>query len=232
MDYVLLAIAVCLGASKNVFTKIVKKKSTQFYDTMKMNVITFFVAFAVVFLLGIAQVKTTFCVPWGLTVGYAVCTLGSQVSLMKAVELGSISVSSLFYSCGFILPTLFGSIYYNEEITVLHIIGLMFIVCSFICSAKKEKGKSFHFFWVLTALGGLFFSGMVGIMQKIFANDYAQYRLDNFLCVSFLWIIVLSTVLMWIAKYKEKTSIEDVANEIDGEKVLQNVWAKYIFTDY
>ncbi len=40
MEYVLLAIAVLLGASKNIFTKIVKKKLAGFYDTMKMNVKT------------------------------------------------------------------------------------------------------------------------------------------------------------------------------------------------
>lgn len=199
MEYVLLAIAVFLGASKNIFTKIVKKNSASFYETMKMNVITFAFALIAVFLIGISSAKTTVQVPWVLVVCYAVCTLGSQIALMKAVELGSVSISSLFYSCGFMLPTLFGSIYYKEEINALHIIGLVLIVVSFSFSAKKEEGKKFNFAWLIAALGGLLFSGMVGIMQKLFTNECAGYKLDNFLCVAFMVIIAISAVAMFFA---------------------------------
>lgn len=217
MKYVLLAVAVLLGASKNIFTKIVKKKSASFYDTMKMNVITFAVALVTVFLIGISSVKTTFHVPWVLVVCYAVCTLGSQIALMKAVELGSVSVSSLFYSCGFILPTVFGSVYYHEEINALHILGLALIVLSFVCSAKKEEGKNFNLGWLIAALGGLLFSGMVGIMQKLFANNFQQYKLDNFLCVAFMAIIFMSAISMWIARILKSKEQNENDTKIQAE---------------
>ena len=206
MEYLLLSLAVLSGVSKNIFTKIVKKESATFYDTMKMNVITFTCAFFAVFLIGIHSAKTTFQVPWLLAFCYAVCTLGSQISLMKAVELGSVSISSLFYSCGFMLPTLFGSIYYKEEINALHIIGLGLIIVSFVFSVKKEEGKNFNLGWLIAALGGLFFSGMVGIMQKLFANEYSQYKMDNFLCMAFLFIILICATAMlfsWLSKNKQ-----------------------------
>ena len=98
MEYVLLAVAVLLGASKNMFTKIVKKKTVTLFDTMKMNIITFAVALVTVFFIGITSIKTTFQVPWLLVICYAICTLGSQIALMKAVELGPVAISSLFYS--------------------------------------------------------------------------------------------------------------------------------------
>lgn len=229
MEYVLLALAVSLGAFKNVFTKIVKKKSKDFYATMKMNVITFAFAFVTVFLIGITSAKTFFKVPWELAFFYAICVLGSQISLMKAVELGSVSISSLFYSCGFILPTVFGCIYYKEEVNALHIISLVLIIISFACSAKKEDGKSFNFSWLIAALGGLFFSGMVGIMQKLFSNEYAQYKLDNFLCVSFLFIIAISALAMLCNRiYCPKKGIDE--EEFDGSVERVSVFKEYIFT--
>lgn len=232
MEYVLLAVAVLLGASKNIFTKIVKKNSASFYDTMKMNVITFAFALVTVFLIGITSIKTTFQVPWALVVCYAVCTLGSQIALMKAVELGSVSISSLFYSCGFMLPTVFGSIYYNEEINALHIIGLVLIVVSFVCSAKKEEGKKFNIGWLIAALGGLLFSGMVGIMQKLFTNDFKQYKLDNFLCVSFMIIILMSAAAMLVSwLWNRKKNNEKQAEEKTDSKVKTSFLVKqYGFT--
>ena len=206
MEYLLLILAVALGVSKNIFTKIVKKESASFYDTLKLNVVTFTCAFIAVFLIGIKSVETIFQVPWLLAVCYAVCTLGSQISLMKAVELGSVSISSLFYSCGFMLPTLFGSIYYKEEINVLHIIGLVLIIISFILSVKKETEKTFNIGWLIAALGGLFFSGMVGIMQKLFSNEYSQYKMDNFLCVAFVFIILICVCSIFFAKLAKYNS--------------------------
>ena len=199
MEYVLLAVAVLLGASKNMFTKIVKKKTVTFFDTMKMNVITFAVALVTVFFIGITSIKTTFQVPWLLVICYAVCTLGSQIALMKAVELGPVAISSLFYSCGFMLPTIFGSVYYKEEINALHILGIVLTIGSFILSTKKEEGRRVNFTWLIAALGGLFFSGMVGIMQKLFTTEYVQYKLDNFLFVAFSCIILMSAIAMLFA---------------------------------
>lgn len=216
MEYALLALAVALGAFKNILTKAVKKNSASFYDMMKRNVVAFAFALVTAFLIGIGLVKTTFQVPWILVISYAVCTLGSQIALMKAVELGSVSISSLFYSCGFILPTLFGSFYYQEELNALHFIGIVLIVFSFACSVKKEEGKKFNFAWLIAALGGGLFSGTVGIMQKLFANEYVGYRLDNFLCVAFMLIVLMSAGAMlvswlWGRRKNNETQAEEKA---------------------
>ncbi|MBE7087693.1 MAG: hypothetical protein E7369_05295 [Clostridiales bacterium] len=227
--YLLLILAVALGALKNVFTKIVKKKSASFCDTMKMNVITFAIAFVVVFFMGIANLKTFFSVPWILTICYAICTLGSQIALMKAVDMGPVSISSLFYSCGFILPTLFGSFYYKEPINILHCIGILLIVVSFVFSAKKEEGKKTNFAWLIAAIGGLFFSGMVGIMQKLFTNECVFYELNNFLCMSFLFIIVISAGMFFVAKVKTGKSCEIVNAEAD-ERTFGSIFKQYGFT--
>lgn len=60
---------------------------------------------------------------------------------MKAVELGSVAISSLFYSCGFIIPTVWGCIYFREGINALHIIGIVLIIISFMVSVEKKEDR-------------------------------------------------------------------------------------------
>lgn len=85
---------------------------------------------------------------------------------MKAVETGSVSVSSLFYSCGFIIPTIWENVYYKEGINLLHIFGILFIFASFALSSRLKKDKGFKVGW-LAALGGTLFSGLVGVVHKL-----------------------------------------------------------------
>ena len=198
MEYALLALTVLIGSAKNILTKIVKNKAPSLYDTMNVNMVMFTFAFITVFLIGIAEITTTFYVPWILAICYAACTLGSQVTMMKAYELGSVSISSLFYYCGFLLPTFFGSLYYGEPINAFHILGLVLIVASFVCSTKKDSDKKFNFGWLFATIGGMLFSGVVGILQKLFTNEYSQYKLNNFLCVSFIFIILMSGITVLI----------------------------------
>ena len=153
MEYALLIFSVLFGALRNIFAKVVKKEKETFYQVLKTNVITFVFAFVAVFFIGISDIKTIFRVPWGIAFVYAICILGFQFTLLKSVELGSVSLSTLFHSCGFIIPTLFGSIRYKEEINALHIVGLILIIVSFACSVKKEEGKKFNIGWLFAALG-------------------------------------------------------------------------------
>ena len=85
---------------------------------------------------------------------------------MEAVETGSVSVSSLFYSCGFIIPTIWENVYYKEGMNLLHIFGILFIFASFVLSSRLKKDKGFKVVW-LAALGGTLFSGLVGVAQKL-----------------------------------------------------------------
>lgn len=195
MKYFLLTASVFLGALKSVFTKISKTKNTTLYEMSKINLISFSCALAVVLLFSMGTLSEPFSVPVIIAFFYAVCTFASQLCLMKAVELGSVSVSSLFYSCGFIIPTVWGNIRYHEGIGILHIFGLSAIAISFFLSSKLSKEKQFSWRWLIVALGGTLFSGLVGIIQKLFTNEYTQYSLDYFLITAFSFILIANSVL-------------------------------------
>lgn len=198
INYILLASSVLLGSFKNIFTKKVKNKSNDFFGVSKANLFLFAIAFLVVYIFYFIKNGFVINAPILISFCYAIFTLLAQISLFVAVGSGPVAVSSLFYSCGFILPTIYGIIAYNEQVNVLQIIGISLILVSFVLATQFTGKGKLNFKWLLSALGGLIFSGLVGICQKIFVKEYTTYSLDGFLCLSFLIMIFLSAIMLGV----------------------------------
>lgn len=203
MEWLLLVLSILLGAGKSVLSKSVNLNGGGLKQTMKANTILFSFAFCFVGVFVFFSVKE-WNLPWLLVIAYAVCVLFSQISLMKAVEWGSVAISSLFYSCGFMIPTIWGCIYFKEGINALHVVGVVLILISFICSVDRKKSEKFSMKWLIAALGGTFFSGLVGVIQKLFGTLANSYSLDLFLFVAFAMIIVLSASTYCFCLVKDK----------------------------
>lgn len=218
MEYFLLALSVVLGSARNVFTKKVNAKN-QLKNPTAISGFTFAFSFLTILMIGIFDVKTTLIVPWWLVIAYAVFTLANQILIAKAVDCGSISLTSLFASCGFIIPTLFGCIYYKEQLNVLHIIGIVLIVLSFSCSVKKENDNNFNFVWLLCAIGGLITAGALGVVQKIFTSDYTGYKLNNFMTMSFA-LILGANLIAWLITSLAKSKKSVPQNERLSKKQI------------
>ena len=101
MKWILLFFSVAMGASKSVLSRVVGTNGKGVKETLLLNVKLF--AFALIPILPFAVFGGNYSVPWGLATAYGVCVLMSQICLMRAVSLGPVSVSSLFYSCGFLM---------------------------------------------------------------------------------------------------------------------------------
>ena len=203
----MLVFTMFLGGARSILTKTLNKSEKSFYDALKTNAYVFVFAFIIVLVLGISSLGTIFQVPWWLALVYAVSMVLAQVCLMKAVELGPVSTSSFIYYCGFIVALLFGSIYYKETVNALHIIGILLIIVSFVCSVKKEE-KKMSALWAVASFGGFLFGGAMGIWQKIFRYEYTEHNLDNFMQVAFLLMIIFSfllTILARLTKTKENS---------------------------
>ena len=210
MNYFLLAISAVLGGTRSLLTKTIKKDGENNSDTLLRNAIAFFIAFIVITAIGAWESGGWNNVPVFMALCYAVFTLGAQVSLMMAVNTGSVAVSSLFYSCGFIIPTVFGIIYYNEGFTALSVIGIIFIIFSFVLSVKKEENSRFNLKWLLSALSGTVCSGIVGIIQKLFMKECVNSSLNIFLIVAFGFTFIIGlSVTACFKVYENKKGIPE-----------------------
>jgi len=203
MDYFILATCVCTGTAKMLVNKKVKKSVLGMEQTMLVNALSFFVALVVPICFMAFSQSLSLANPWWLTLIFATCILASQIFTMKAVELGSVAISSLFIYGNFIIPTIWGAIYYNEPVHYLQIIGIALMIISFVLGAEKEDGKKFNLKWLIYTLLAMLSSGMIGIVQKIFGKEYSSvYSLDAFLSVSFMMIVIMSLVVYLVCKIK------------------------------
>ena len=155
MEYLLLVVSVFLGMTKSILSKTVKEENEPIYKTLFSNIVMFSVAFVVVTLMAINSLKYILDLPIILALLYAAFTVAAQISFMQAVSLGPVSISSLFYSCGFLLPTIFGTIYYKENFHILQGIGIAFIIVAFYFSVDTSQRKC-NIKWLIFALLGLF----------------------------------------------------------------------------
>ena len=204
MEYLLLVCAVFIGAIKAILNRKVKSGTATAFATFRLNLICFVLAFITVFFMGLGDIATLFKVPLWLALATAIATVGMQVCMMKAVQTGPVSLSSLFTYCGFIIPTLFGSLYYRENFHILQGVGIALILCAFVLSLQKEKQAKFNLQWLLYALGAMLFSGLLGVFQKIFVKEYPNNSLNNFLTVSFFIVVLLVGVCTLFCFFKER----------------------------
>jgi multidrug transporter EmrE-like cation transporter len=166
-----------MATLKVALNRNLKSESTTVYATLKTNLFCFCFAFLTIFLFGLKDLKTIGNTPFFLSLCLAVCTLGAQICLMKAIQLGSVAVSALFTYCGFIIPTLWGAVHYQEEVQLLQVLGILMVLVALVLSTRKEKDVKFNKWWFVFACGGLLFSGIIGIIQKIFILKFYNRRI-------------------------------------------------------
>lgn len=212
LDYFLLGFSVFSGSFKSIVNKKVKQGAGDMKKVMLVNALSFFVAFLVILCFTISS-STGLNAPFLFSLGNALWILLSQIFLMKAVETGPVSLSSLFYSCGFILPTVYGAIAYQESVHWLQILGIFVVLVSFSLSVDNSDQKKFNFTWFFYAIASAVCSGLIGIFQKIFVVEYGKtYSLDSFLALSFLLIIVISFLFYVYLSFRENRQKESDSN--------------------
>ena len=223
MNWLLLFAAVLLGSAKVILSRIIKKQTKSAVLTLLFNSIFFLIACIIVTLVGISSMRLAGSVPFGLAVAYAASTVTSQILIMVALENGSVSLSSLFSSCGFILPSLWGWIQFHESVSVLHIIGLLVVLSAFVLATDFRKTKKFNWKWFLAATGSMIFAGVTGIVQKEFVAVSAPEVLYPFLSIALLMATALCGITGAVAavgKYKKEkflsASFEDTAGAEGG----------------
>ena len=75
---------------------------------------------------------------------YAILLLSAQYCYTSALKKGNIGICSTVYSLGFIFPTLSGSLFWNERLTGLNIIGILMVIPTIIISGMSSSKNRQH----------------------------------------------------------------------------------------
>lgn len=143
---------------------------------------------------------------------YGVLLISSQWMFTLALKKGSTAICSVVYSLGFIIPTVSGAFFWNEEFTLTDLLGLILALTTIIFTvigkeADTKNGKGF----LIPIIVAMLSSGGLGVMQKVQqSSSYANER-NEFLIIAFTLAFLASIVGFLSCKNKAKIQSRNVA---------------------
>ena len=150
---------------------------------------------------------SVFTVVLGLLFGLAI-SLG-EIFMIKALGEGPMSFTMVICSCSTIFTALSGFLFFEEKIGVFQLVGIAFMVGSFVFATEKKQGeKKGGWKWLLFCALAFTCSGAIGFMQKTHQSSPAHKgEINTFLVLSFIVSFVFSSVLALISMKKERRSL-------------------------
>ncbi len=125
---------------------------------------------------------------------FALCYALSTVFGVLAINIGSLSLTSLVSSYSLIIPAIYGILFWNEEISIWLIVGIVLLCISlFFINYTKEKDSKLSLKWIIFVLISFFANGGCSVVQRAqqlncdlkFKNEFMIIALI-FACLSML----------------------------------------------
>lgn len=139
---------------------------------------------------------------------YGVLLLTAQYCYTSALKQGNVGICSTIYSLGFILPTLSGSVFWNEPLTGCDIAGIITVIPTIVLSGMKtpkNRGFQTNNEYLLPLVFAMFSSGGLGILQKVQQNSPYPEQKNAFIIIAFILAGVMSFVFSLFAKSENKS---------------------------
>ncbi len=206
MIYFLLILSILFGTLKNTFSKQLGALDRRTSQIHLVNFYTFAIAW-IVFVAVNGGFTTVSLFTAVISFLYALFSLGSQVALIGAMNSGPVAFTSLFFSCGFIISTILGAVYYNESISIIKIIGIIILIAAmWICISPKKTG-GFSGKWLILAVSAFLCAGIVGFLQKFHQRSIYKEELDMLLILAFGIMTVMSLTFYMLSSDKNTAII-------------------------
>ena len=208
-DLLFLVLSVVLSTGRNITSKKTAKTNDKKADFFFCQTALFGTGTLILLLYVLSAPTKISTITYIYGIIYGILLILSQWMFTIALKTGNTSVCSVVYSLGFILPTLSGSLFWNESFTLLNGIGVALAIFIIVFSAQtkskeKEMKKSFIPFIIMAMLS----SGGLGIMQKVQGTSSAHNEKSAFLLTGFALAFVVSSVAYLLCGGKGKYSLK------------------------
>lgn len=208
MLYLLLLAATTFSTGKTVFMKKIGVNSNTSDKLIRQNA----VSFAVSALIPLIILRFDFLKIFGISefslymsVLFSCSIILTYLTQMKAMALGNSSSTMLIYSCGFLIPIIFGAIAYGEKISVIQLSGLFLLMPALYFIINPQKSGKFSLKWLIFSLLSMSGSGCTAVLQKI--HQHSKHN-DEFLSLLSLEFILASVILFIIGLLIRKKTDE------------------------
>ncbi len=193
-DYLLLVLSSFVNGLKSVYAKKSNQFLTEIHNIYTYNFYMFLVAFLIMLAKGFSSLADMNFQTLILGSLYAIFLVLAQVLLIKAMNFGGVSISSLFYSCGFLIPLILSVFAFDEAVSKAQIIGIILIIISFVISVEQKEKATVK--WFVFAVSAMTCNGLVGFVQKLFKLTENGADQGGFMIVAFFLGTVITFILM------------------------------------
>lgn len=189
----LLLLSIFLSAGRNITTKI-SSASSETLPFFVSQAALFFAASILILMFALTEDFRISRTTVYLGIIYGILLIVSQWFFALSLKYGNTSVCTVIYSLGFIIPTLFGTFYYNEAFNVLDFIGLLVAVTVVLLNFKSKKGTTSNNKYLPLIMVAFFGSGGLGVMQKIQQKSQFAEEKTAFLLTAFILAFLCSVI--------------------------------------
>lgn len=192
LSVVLLALTVLLSTLRHI----ISKKISRF----PFGTRAFYLLQSVIFLSGAILLAAT-CrgVPSLITVLlallYGAALISAQYFYTAALSVGDVSICATVYSLGFIIPTLSGTIFWNEKLTVIKALGILAAIFAVLLSGAKKSTKEKSGYY-LPLIISMLSSGALGVLQKLQQRVSGAGEASAFVMLAFLAACLVSFLFL------------------------------------
>ena len=162
-------------------------------DRQAYNGVTSLAAAVILLLWGGISSVSMFTLILGTAFG--IITALQQITSLQAMERGPWAYTSVIISLSALIPSLSGTLFWNEHIVWPQIAGLALMAgCLVLSVDNKRDQKKASLLWLFYCMISFFCTGLIGVMQKWHQNSGSKSELNAFLVVAFLVSFVYSVV--------------------------------------
>lgn len=173
IQYLILIPMVFLAVGKVLLQGVISRtylKNTT--DSALYNLIIFGSMAVLYFIFGGFRLPSLHILPYGVL--YGLMMAGFQIFYTLALQRGPVSHTVLIVTFNLAFAISFGVLYCNEEMTILHVIGLVCIFLSLVLAIdfKQAKHHQFDIIWFLFSLAAMTMNGIASIVLKLQKLSY------------------------------------------------------------
>lgn len=210
-----ITLAVSMGAAlaTSISRKYYSQKSAGgFMPTLVFSAGSSLLAALVLVLWGGVERLSLFTVGLGLLFGLIMT--GQGIAMLKALEIGPMSYTTVIVSFSTLISALSGVAFFGESIGVWQWVGIALMLASFLLAVKEDsQEKSASFRWLIFCGITFLCTGGIGLMQKIHQMSSYKAEINAFLIVAFVSACLGSCLAgLWISKKEKTTFLEHDEN--------------------
>ena len=208
MPYIYLILSVFMMASSSVFGKIFNRQNdgrrdtSTFYNFLLM--ISVFLGWGILYVTDISF-DTGVLVYSAL---FAICYLTCNIGIINALNYGPTAITSLLINLSLIVTTVWGFIFWDADISLTVIVGLVLVVMSIVlCLYSKEKDKKgFSLKWLIYVSLAFFGNAGCSIVQRTQQVKYNGQH-GNMLMLFATGACAIAYVILYLRSDKRDTRV-------------------------